>query len=196
MSKKLIWMTLLLVALTIGGLMTTREVSSYHVANPTCNYLLVGPSNITDTGQTTNATFKAVIETTSNQTSSSTFVRLENSFGYTLVTNNTGIMRNGTGETASYEATWLSALDKGTYKVSSGFFFLNNSFYNYSITQANCNNRTFNVVAEGGGIVVIQAQQEIIQEAQEAEEKGNLTLLIAGLVVVIIIAISQMKNKR
>lgn len=181
MGKKLVWMILLLVALGIG----ITNVKAYHIANPICNYLLVGPSNISDAGQTQNQTFKAVIETTSNQTSSSTFVRLQNQNGYTLFTNTTGRMINGTGETASYEVQWAPTLDAQKYSLSAAFFFLNNTFVNYSITQANCVNRTFTVYPVSGGYVVQQQQQQIITELTKGKDSTTTIIIIAGLALVL-----------
>ena len=189
-KKNMLVMTLFLVFAII---LMSNEVESYHVQSPNCNYLLVGPSNVSDVGDTQNTTFKAVIQTTSNQTSSQTFVRLLNQNGATVFTNQTGRMINTTGETASYEATWATPLDAQKYSLSAGFFFLNNTFYNYSITQANCVNRTFTVSPISGGYAVIQEQAGAVAE----QKKDSTMLLIAAIVVVIlIVAISQTKNKR
>ena len=190
-KKKIIWITLFLVTSILIGIVGIKDINAE--SNPICSYVLVG-SNVSSGGDTQNTTFKSVIRTTSNQTSSQTFVRLENQYGYTLVTNQTGKMVNGTGETASYEATWAAALDASqTYSVSAAFFFLNNSFYNYSITQANCENRTFNVNPISGGFLVQQQEEQVIQEAQK--KKDNMSTIIIVLVIVALIYFMNKKGK-
>ena len=182
-KKKIGLMALLAVFFVLA--FGAKEVLGYDVANPTCAYRLVGPSNVSDAGTTQNTTFKAVIQTTSNQTSSQTFVRLINQNSYTLFTNQTGRFVNETGETASYEATWAAPLDASqTYSLSAAWFFLNNTFYNYSITQVNCPNRTFTVNPVSGGFVVTQEAGRI-QEALKGDKTILWIAILAALVIVI-----------
>lgn len=193
MGKNKIWVLALLL---IFALFFAGNVKAYHVTAPSCNYLLVGASNISDNGATQNQTFVTVLSTTSNQTqtgSGSTFVRLENQNGYALFTNYTGIIANGSGETATYSVRYSPSLDaQQTYKISATVYFLNNSFYNYTGTSFACANRTFVVDAVSGGYVV---QQQVIA-AETAKKSGSTMLLVVAAIVVIIIVISSMKNKR
>src|SRR3990167_8551427 len=132
MDKKIgLWITLLLLmtGMFIGGI---KDVSA---ADGSCTYTLASA----DKSQTSNTTFAVVITSASNQTDdTNTFVRLENQAGFTYFTNQTASVANSTGETATYSVRYAPALDKGTYRLSSAFFYLNNSYYNYTALQFNC----------------------------------------------------------
>lgn len=183
-----------LAMLAVFALFLANDAKANHIASPICSFLHVGPSNVSSGAATQNQTFKAIIRTDSNQTSASTFIRLTNQNGAALFTNTTGTHRNTSGETAEYEVSYAPKLDaQQTYTVSATYFFLNNSFYNYSITERACANRTFIVDAVSGGFAVIQEQAGAI-----AEQKKSSTMLfvIAGIVILIIYIVSQTKNKR
>ena len=187
MDRKLIWVTLLLaVTLMVGAI----NVDAYHVASPICNYLLVGPSNTSGGAETSNQTFKAVISTTSNQTqraTGGTFIRLENQNGAALSTNYTGKVTNTSGETAEYETSYALDLDDSqTYKVSATWYFLNNSFYNYSYLSKACDNVTFVVKTTEGfvGSVGIQAAEEKAGVTSKANIFMIFILILAAIVVI------------
>lgn len=190
------WALLLLfVAMFSVGMNDVNAYSAYTPVN--CNYLLIGASNISDSGETQNQTFVAILSTTTNQTqraTGGTFVRLENQNGLTLFTNYTGVMANTSGETAIYSVGYAPTLDaQQTYKVSATFYFLNNSFVNYTATSAACDNRSFNVNSISGGYFV---QQQAAQVASQQKSKNTNLLLIVAATVIVIYIVSQMKNKR
>ena len=179
MDKKIIWTVLAMAFLFMLGV---KDVSSDHVGTPTCTYDIAPANN----AQIENTTLKVVISTTSNQTSSESFVRLQKSDGRTtFFTNQTLRVINGTGETATFQAQYRPALPDDTYRLSAGVFFLNNTFYNYTGTQFNCANRTFTVDTSEGGIAPAVQEQVIIAKEKQ---KANLSLIaiIAGITALII----------
>lgn len=176
MHKRMgLWITLLLLIVA----MFTGISKNVESADGSCT-ITQAPA---DGSQQQNQSFSAVITSASNQTSSSTFIRLENQNGFTLFTNKTAGVANSTGETATYTTIYSQPLDSGTYKFSAAFFYLNNSFYNYTATQFNCGNRSFSVFPVSGGFVVNQQQQQAA--TQKAQNSNKTTYLLAGLVVVI-----------
>lgn len=182
MDKKIWLMALLLAVALFAGVKDSEGAIT-----PSCNYLLIAPSNVSSGVETNNQTLKVVIETNTNQTDdSNTFIRLSNDeTGYAYFTNQTASVVNRTDGTALYSIIYSQLLDETTYKVSAAFFYLNNTRYNYTATQANCVNSTFIVKTTEGfvGQVGIQAAEE-----QAGVSKPNymmLILLIASLILVI-----------
>ena len=183
-KNKVLLMTL--IALVIGIVIGVQDVSGLV---PSCNYLLIAPSNVSSGVETNNQTLKVVIETNTNQTDdANTFIRLKNDeTGYTYFTNQTASVANRTDGTATYTTEYSQLLDETTYQVSAAFFLLNNTFYNYTATQANCVNSTFIVKTTEGfvGQVGIAAAEE-----KAGVQKTDCTLvyiLIGALVLVLIL---------
>ena len=190
-GKRLLAMTLLLIATLIVGILETKDVQSL---DGSCNYDLSGPSNISAGGETDNTTFKVVLFSNSNRTSSETFVRLQKSDGRTtFFTNQTlRIINVSGGETATFQAQYSPALSDDIYRVSAAVFYLNNTFYNYTATQFNCPNRTFTIETTEGGIAPAISEQVAVTVQKQ---KTNTTLIIAIVVIVALIYWISRKEK-